>query len=562
MKKSLLLLSVLVITTIQFTTAQEYAGAKLVDSVQLGFVGDAPLFDFAEYNDTIYIPCWVSSRLVKFSTISKEMVPGYPINMSNAAGIHGCYVDDSVIWAFDLDGAQINKYSSDDSYIESIPLGSQPVSGIEINGYLYSVDRTENKIYMLDMETLTVESSFEVDSMGDGGNKSDLFYYNDTLYMVSDEFDGVLKMNLDGTNQQLINARRYQGIFIQGDTLFLAGGEGIDIINMNGDVLNQIDVRQDGIESGIVDLYVKNDTIYAITYSENVMLIYDLPSNKSELLDFSVSEATTVEYLNIGTLTRIEVAVPQGTDISNLTPTFTLSEGATAYNSQTMEEELSGVNSHDFSVFPVSYIVEAEDGTQSTFAVFVYEDGVVYGKELVSFNIAGQITNEINQENGNITITVPQGTDLTNLVADFDLSYAAVLMHITNPETYEMTMQVSGETANDYTEPLTLTVFNHLMNDMADYEITITTATTNAISFVKENSITIFPNPVEDFVIISSESEHIQEISIYDMTGKMLLTQITDNQKQQVDLSSLRNGIYTIKIQSSDEIFTTKILKR
>jgi hypothetical protein len=560
MRKRLLLLSVLLIATIHFSLAQEYRGADLINSVPLGFVEEAPLFDFAEYNDTLYIPSWVSSRMVKFAISSKEMVQGYPINLDNAIGVHGLHVDENAIWAFDLDGSQINKYASDDTYIESIAIGSQPVTGIGVNNDLYIIDREENKIYIMDKSTHAIESSFVIDSMGDGGNKSDIFYYNDILYMVSDEFNGVLTMNLDGTNQQMIDAQSYQGIFIQGDTLYLGGGSGIDIINMDGELLNHIDVASDGFESGIVDLHIKNDTLYAITYSDNVMLVYELPSNKAELLNFSVSGAINVDYINVGFATRIEVAVPEGTNISNLTPTFTLSEDATAYNGQTMEEEVSGVNSHDFSFLPVSYIIEAEDGTQYTYAVFVYEDGVEYEKEIISFNIPGQISNEINQEDSTITITVPQDTDLTNLVANFELTYASVLTRITNPETYEMEVQISGETANDYSEPLKLTVFNHLMNDLKDYEITV--STTNNVNSVMSKSFSVYPNPMNEIANISLSNGKIQEITICDMTGKVLISEKYNSSKKQINISNLMNGMYTIKIQSESKIYTTKVLKR
>ncbi len=561
MKKTTLILAMFLLT-FSFTQAQEYAGAKLVSSVQLGFDVDDPLFDLAEHNDTIFITCWVSSKLVKFSTISKEMVPDYPISLPDAAGIHGCYVDaNGIIWAFDLDGSQIIKYSSDNTFIESIPLGSQPGSGIEIDGKLYVVDRGDNKIYILNMETLVIESSFAIDIMGDGGNKSDIFYYNDTLYMVSDEFNGVLKMNIDGTQQQLINTNKsYQGLFIQADTLFLAGGA-IDIINMDGDILNQIDVENDGITTGAVDLHVKNDTIYVIGYSDNVMLIYDLPSNKNEMLTYTVPLSTETKFIDAGDYgIRIEVSVPEGSNISALKPTFTLSEGAVAYNTQTMEEEISGVNLHDFSFMPVSYMVKAEDGSQQLYSTFVYEEGVDYKKEIISFNIQSELANEINQEEKTINITVPQGTDLTSLVADFELSYAAILVRIKNPETYEMEIQISGETENDFSEPLTVSVFNHLMNDFENYEITVELSTSSNL-LADEKNIFVFPNPTNGKLNIDFTDNNIKKIVIADITGKQIFEVNKVQKNNAFDLSACENGIYFISVQTNKETFSIKIIK-
>lgn len=559
MIKRLFFFALLFVASHGFVKAQDYPGAKFVDSVQLGFSEPNELFDIEEHNDTLYIPCWQSNEMVRFSMISKKTVPGYPVILSNAVGIHGCYVDDEgFIWALDLDNSAINKYSSDNSYIESISVGTQPISGIEIDGDLYVVDRADNKIYIVDMATHNM-NSFDVNVMN-GGWKSDLFYYQDTLYLVSDQFNGVLKMNPDGSNQQLINMSiPYIGIFIQNDTLYLAGGNGIDVADMSGEIINQIDVEC----SPVVDLHVKDDTLYTICSYNNVMLIYDLPSNQAEILTYTVPEATNVKFIDVGMATRIEVAVPQGTDITNLTPTFTLSEGATAYNAQTMQEEVSGVNSHDFSTYAVGYIIEAEDSTQNTYAVYVYEEGVVYEKELISYTIPGQLSNEIDQVNKTVDIIVPLGTDLTSLIADFEVSYGASLMIITNPATYEMTPQVSGETANDYTDTLTLTVFNHLMNEMTDYDIVVTIYPTNINSLTESESFVVYPNPTKDFVNISLANEPNYKITIYDITGKILIKQAVNKQNnERIDLSDLMSGIYTVKIQIKDEIITKKIIKR
>ena len=556
--KSRIIFLVVFFITINVTNAQEYAGAELVTSVDLGV--DNLVWNFSTRNDTIYMTVYDSDQLLKFSTISNEIATGYPVSLTNGTAIHGNYVDNNdILWVFDLNNSRVNKYAPDHSYIESVNVGSQPVSGIEIDGKLYVVDRDENKIYIVNMETLVIENSFEINIMGDGGNSSDLFYYSETLYMVSDEFNGVLKMNTDGTNQQLINTdKSYKGIFIRNDTIFLAG-MGIDIIDMNGEILNQWDMSSDGISEAI-DLYVKNDTIYVTGFEENVMLVYNLPSNQAEILTYTVSDATNIEFIDVGMIIRIEISVPQGTDISNLTPIFTLSEGAVAYNANTMEEEVSGVNSHDFSFLPVSYLIEAEDGTQHPYVVFIYEEGIDYEKELISYNIPGQLTNVINQNDATVNITVPQGTNLTNIVAEFELSYGAILTLITNPVTYEIEVQISGETENDYTEPLTLSVFNHLMNDYTDYEITIDYST-SINSFTNEKFVTVYPNPTSKILNLEFTNDNINKLTILNITGKTIIERINIKQNEMIDLSSFECGIYIVKIQTDNEIFTTKIVK-
>jgi hypothetical protein len=568
MIKKLFFLAVLFIASHGFVTAQEYPGASLVDSIDLG-VSSSIVYNFSAHNDTIYISLYDDNSLLKFSTINHEVVTGYPVSLANGNGIHGNYVDNNdTLWVFDLNNSRVNKYAPDHTYIESITVGGEPVNGIEVNGDLYVADRLNQSVYIIKMETGVVTGSFSVDAMTGIATVGtiDLFYYSDKIFMVSDQFDGVLKMDLDGTNQELIETdKSYYGIFIRNDTIFLAG-EGIDIIDMNGNIINQWSTTDDGLEY-VMDLYIRHNYVYVTSdafISNNIMLVYDLPSNQAEIQTYTVPGATNVEFIDVGVATRIEIAVPEGTDLTNLTPTFTLSEGATAYNSQTMEEEISGVDSHDFSTYAVGYIVEAEDGTQNTYAVYVYEEGVVYEMDLISYTIPGQLTNELDQENNTIDITVPQGTDLTSLIADFEVSYGASLMLVTNPATYEMIPQISGETVNDFTDTLTLTVFNHLMNDMTDYEIVVTLVDpTDINSLSVSESFVIYPNPVKNFVNIALANESNYEIVFYDMTGKILVKQVINKQKNdQIDLSDLKSGIYTVKIQIKDEIFTTKIMKQ
>jgi hypothetical protein len=182
--------------------------------------------------------------------------------------------------------------------------------------------------------------------------------------------------------------------------------------------------------------------------------------------------------------------------------------------------------------------------------------------DLISYTIPGQLTNELDQENNTIDIAVPQGTDLTSLIADFEVSYGASLMLMTNPETYEMIPQVSGETANDFTDTLTLTVFNHLMNGMDSYDIVVTIDPTNINSLTESESFLVYPNPTKDFVNISLANEPNYKITIYDITGKMLIKKAVNEQNnERIDLSDLMNGIYTVKIQIKDEIIKTKIIK-
>ncbi len=75
-----------------------------------------------------------------------------------------------------------------------------------------------------------------------------------------------------------------------------------------------------------------------------------------------------------------------------------------------------------------------------------------------------------------------------------------------------------------------------------------------------ENSISSFavaPNPAKDFVTISSTTEAISQVQIFNVLGQKVIEQnYAENLSENIDVSSLQKGMYVMKINSS----TTKRL--
>jgi len=65
-----------------------------------------------------------------------------------------------------------------------------------------------------------------------------------------------------------------------------------------------------------------------------------------------------------------------------------------------------------------------------------------------------------------------------------------------------------------------------------------------------ETQINLYPNPVKDsFTIINKSNYTLENLSIYDMLGKLVLQ--TNNTNNTIDVSTLKNGIYLVKITSN-----------
>ncbi len=68
-------------------------------------------------------------------------------------------------------------------------------------------------------------------------------------------------------------------------------------------------------------------------------------------------------------------------------------------------------------------------------------------------------------------------------------------------------------------------------------------------------NIEVYPNPVkDDLTVINHSGEEHSDLMIYDISGKLLISQeISNNKQESLDLHRLENGIYLMKVE--DKIF-------
>ena len=76
--------------------------------------------------------------------------------------------------------------------------------------------------------------------------------------------------------------------------------------------------------------------------------------------------------------------------------------------------------------------------------------------------------------------------------------------------------------------------------------------------------ITLFPNPAHHTLNIYVEDEKVNELFIYDVQGRLILEEQINtptNNIIPIDLSSLANGLYTIKVNTEDKSLLSKFIK-
>lgn len=77
-----------------------------------------------------------------------------------------------------------------------------------------------------------------------------------------------------------------------------------------------------------------------------------------------------------------------------------------------------------------------------------------------------------------------------------------------------------------------------------------------------EEDVFIYPNPTKDIINLNFLNNSRAKIIIYDTTGKKILTdEIENTNSNQINISSLNNGIYFIKIETNEKSVTKKIMK-
>ena len=96
-------------------------------------------------------------------------------------------------------------------------------------------------------------------------------------------------------------------------------------------------------------------------------------------------------------------------------------------------------------------------------------------------------------------------------------------------------------------------------NVTQSHSISVSFKTVSGISEVLSNSISIYPHPLKDELIIESGDLNIETIQILDITGKTI-QQINDIQRT-INVSQLSGGIYFVKIKTNKGELTKKVIK-
>ncbi len=77
----------------------------------------------------------------------------------------------------------------------------------------------------------------------------------------------------------------------------------------------------------------------------------------------------------------------------------------------------------------------------------------------------------------------------------------------------------------------------------------------------KLTNVKVMPNPAHDNLVISSESDIISEITLSDVTGRVLLEKSLNSNEDRINMSEFANGVYWIKVRSGSASNVIKVVK-
>ncbi|WP_343663405.1 T9SS type A sorting domain-containing protein [Chryseobacterium mucoviscidosis] len=80
---------------------------------------------------------------------------------------------------------------------------------------------------------------------------------------------------------------------------------------------------------------------------------------------------------------------------------------------------------------------------------------------------------------------------------------------------------------------------------------------------IKGSGFIVFPNPTADIINIQSkDGNRIDDVKIYDLSGKLFVTALSNNYNLQLNINDLIKGVYVMVIRTGNTVVTKKIIKK
>ena len=268
------------------------------------------------------------------------------------------------------------------------------------------------------------------------------------------------------------------------------------------------------------------------------------------------------------TPTAAEVTTfPASTDVSNIDSTV----GATTSNSKIYSKNvantlsLTGFVSGDLNLnyitnnakigtFPLSYGYNFSDPTAGTF-VSGTNSGTFTGTIVTKVDAWGTL-NVADSGHGAYSGAVTRLKTVQNISLFYGIFGNVGTVVITNYAYFDASNVLQFRNSLIVANIPLLNINNQTIDQSEDFYSPVLSTVANELN----NEFVVYPNPANDFLILkSNDNLPIKEISIADLNGRIVLKEISNFDK--ININLLESGVYLMAVNTNKGIVTKKILK-
>lgn len=214
-------------------------------------------------------------------------------------------------------------------------------------------------------------------------------------------------------------------------------------------------------------------------------------------------------------------------------------------------------------------IVEYDDDLQTYDYPFGFDDEIVEGNvegsataTLGTFDIEGEASFKVDGEG---TLLLANGVTHTNVLRyKTEEDYLAENIPLIGDVTINR-VQYEYYDLNDNNLPIF--VHSTIVTSLTPDPIVLVMSIEDPTELVSTQELTkdqvnIFPNPVEGELKVNLANNEMANITITDALGKVVHSQRLEHQNNTVSTADFTNGIYFVKVNQNNQVYTQKIIKK
>ena len=208
--------------------------------------------------------------------------------------------------------------------------------------------------------------------------------------------------------------------------------------------------------------------------------------------------------------------------------------------------------------YETQLVIKSTDPLQPVYPIPVTLNVLSDQAGVLSFVFDEQVEEPvINHQTNTIDVLVEASANLSELVAHFALSEGATAY-------IDGVTQVSGSTANNFTEPVVYTVLAEDGISQEDWTVTVSKEVSSPD--IAEDRFSIHPNPTDGLFtldLMGHDGANKQYLEIFGIYGNVVLRKELPAQSQHLlDLTGNPAGIYFVRVVVGKETYIKRLIKR